>query len=82
MSPSSSSRGCFSARGQTATSPQLQPPAHFLPLGGHCPVAWGSEDTKPPSRAAVSCLQGSAGASLEGGAYFLVPLWSMVVVVL
>lgn len=32
MSPSSSSRGCFSARGQTATSPQLQPPAHFLPL--------------------------------------------------
>lgn len=32
MSPSSSSRGCFSARGQMATSPQLQPPAHFLPL--------------------------------------------------
>ena len=42
-------------------------------------MAWGSEDTQPPSRAAVSCLQGSAGASLEGGTYFLVPLWSMVV---
>ena len=32
MSPSTSSRGCFSARGQMATSPQLQPPAHFLLL--------------------------------------------------
>ena len=80
MSHSSSPRGC--------SLPEVRwPPPHSstpCPLspspGGHCPVAWGSQDMQPPSRATVSCLQGSAGPSLEAGAYFLVPLWSMVVV--